>query len=47
MKDKKQLIISTCLIIVLILAVIGISYAAFSYIGRVPLSIKLQQVPSV
>jgi len=34
MKEKKKLVISISLIVVLILAIIGISYAAFTYIGR-------------
>jgi len=33
-KNKKQIIITISLIIILILAVIGVSYAAFSYVGR-------------
>ena len=34
MKDKKKIVISISLVIVLLLAVIGISYAAFTYVGR-------------
>ena len=33
-KNKKQIIITISLIVALILAVIGVSYAAFSYVGR-------------
>jgi len=34
MKNRKQMIVTVSLIIILIIAVIGVSYAAFTYVGR-------------